>query len=713
MAERQTIKELLIGLKVNADNRKLKKFDLSLGKVRKAMLALKAVAVATSGAMTKFAADTARNSRFVEDFSRVIEVGTRRTQELVFAFRSAYSDSNDLADVLNTLTDRAEDAKAGMQSYIDDFGLLNLKVDELRGLQPIELFDKFVDAVSQSTDASKRNAAIVRLLGDDLGRRLLPLVTQGREGFEALAEAAQESGRVLSQEQIQKSAELAMAMFRLRQSLIGVRDAIGIALIPVVRQSTLNMTSFLNANREIIASSAKQFMEGLAKVLGLVQKGFLALSEAAGGTERLFRLLEAAIIATTVAMGAKGLVNAAKSAAQALSFIFANPKILLIGAAIAAAVLLIEDLLAYMRGGESVIGGIIEKLQSGEGFLGRVGAIAQSIGSSIKAAWDWLLPWLQSTGQAIATASVAVWGALQTTWDWITRVYGVVAEKLAPTFRELGSVMSSAFKAFSSSFKLVWSLISGLFEVIVATMSGIWKVVKPIWQTAWSVLSGYLKFVIKWWSMLGRVVVAYLRVVIGNIAKVLGMAFKIVSRVINTVLTLVRGAISVVTTVMNAISLVVSSVMDAIKGFVDGLFDKVSDVTTSIGAAFGNAFESVRDVVRDVMEWIEEKVDAVFGRIGDAVDRVSRIGRGIGRGVRGAVGAVGGVFGARRSTESITSQVRNNNMNFSAGSSVINVNANGGGLNPIRIAEEVARVQEQRDEKMRRQLQAQFSGGAA
>ena len=54
-------------------------------------------------------------------------------QELTLTFREFNLESNDVSDALGTIADRAQDAQDGMQSFVDDFALLGVSVDDLRG----------------------------------------------------------------------------------------------------------------------------------------------------------------------------------------------------------------------------------------------------------------------------------------------------------------------------------------------------------------------------------------------------------------------------------------------------------------------------------------------------------------------------------------------------------------------------------------------------
>jgi len=160
--------------------------DPDVDKIKKSATEAAAAVAAMAAAL---AALTVASAQAVREQTRLAEgLGetVQTVQELGFAFRRFGADEADLADALATISDRAEDAKTGMQSFIDDFALVGVAVDDLRDKSPAQLFETFIQAASETADANKRVTAAVRVFGDDLGRKLLPLLTRGTSELDAL-----------------------------------------------------------------------------------------------------------------------------------------------------------------------------------------------------------------------------------------------------------------------------------------------------------------------------------------------------------------------------------------------------------------------------------------------------------------------------------------------------------------------------------------------
>jgi len=104
-----------------------------------------------------------------------------------------------------------------MKSFQQDFALVGISVDDLRGKSPGQLFDLFAAKISQIKDPTDRTAAAVRIFGDDVGRRLLPLLIEGRKGLKKYADQAREVGAVQSDEMVQSGAQAAKSFRKLHE----------------------------------------------------------------------------------------------------------------------------------------------------------------------------------------------------------------------------------------------------------------------------------------------------------------------------------------------------------------------------------------------------------------------------------------------------------------------------------------------------------------
>lgn len=152
----------------------------------------------------------------VQRMADSLGVGVETVQELQFTFSRFGLQQKDVNDALATLADRAQDAIDGTKSIQEDFQAIGISVDQLRGRNPAQLMRLVADAIARTEDPSKRAAAAVRILEDEIGQRLLPLLTQGSQGFDRFAEQANRFGLVLDEALVRKGAEAAGELDTLR-----------------------------------------------------------------------------------------------------------------------------------------------------------------------------------------------------------------------------------------------------------------------------------------------------------------------------------------------------------------------------------------------------------------------------------------------------------------------------------------------------------------
>ena len=176
--------------------------------------------VLSVGFLAQKAREIGEFARQVKDLAPSLGMTTDQLQEWEYVFARAGLEIDDVADAMATITDRAADAESGMVSMLDDFKLVGITVDDLKGKNPQQLFELFADAVSKTEDKNAALASIVRTLGDDLGRKLAPMLLLGKEGLADMRQEAQDLGIVMDESKIDQVAdqmvEIQIASMQLR-----------------------------------------------------------------------------------------------------------------------------------------------------------------------------------------------------------------------------------------------------------------------------------------------------------------------------------------------------------------------------------------------------------------------------------------------------------------------------------------------------------------
>ena len=141
-----------------------------------------------------------------------------------------------------------------------------------------EVFWEVVDALGQMEEGTERDLLAMELMGKS-AKDLNPLLEQGSEGFNKLAEEARETGFVMSDEALEKFTDFDDQMVRLENATTGAKNALGMVLLPSLNSlastGTNALTKFTKAMQESngdISSLGPVVNEMLKDILGEINK---------------------------------------------------------------------------------------------------------------------------------------------------------------------------------------------------------------------------------------------------------------------------------------------------------------------------------------------------------------------------------------------------------------------------------------------------------
>jgi hypothetical protein len=215
----------------------------TIGEMNKRLSQGIAIAAAGFGLLTIKATQSAEQ---IGQLASTTNSTVKEIQSLTMAFSQYKLEADDVGDVLNTITDRAQDAKDGMQSYVDDFRLVGIEVDDLKGKRPAELFNTFADAVAKTNDPVKRNSAIVRILGDDLGRKLAPALMGGSRLFKELAAEAERAGIIMNAGTVQGAINASRSLEKLKNIVGSGVNKVFAKMGPFIESANKRLINFIN-----------------------------------------------------------------------------------------------------------------------------------------------------------------------------------------------------------------------------------------------------------------------------------------------------------------------------------------------------------------------------------------------------------------------------------------------------------------------------------
>ena len=471
----------------------------------------------------KAAQGTAAYAEEVIRSSEALDVNVGRFQEMKFAFSQLGASTDDLMDAYATLTDRALDATSGSKNYIESFRLIGIEAAELKNKKPQEIFDLFASRAMNAEDRTKAITAAVRLLGDDLGRRIMPAMTSGAESFEEWSRIARETGIVMMPKEALQRARDAQFSFR---ALAAIAKAfarrMGLELIPTFHRladwiiEVVKNAGGLDGIFKRLEKTIKLFddeMEGLKNNLVLFNRAVQAL----GGYEKVITGIAFALTGLFAVMAGNKMMNLAQALTKAFALFQANfltkalggalagsfsaslGIILLIAASIVAWIFLIEDFVAYMRGGESVLGDLIDGWEKISWLLKPIAVMANVIKGAFEIVlWiaggivdlmteykeELLIIWdiLKVGIIAALTAFAGFLSIIILAWAALAAVVAVVAAHLLSIVIRIGWLIKKTIEFGKNLWELlgelpyIWELFSDAF---MSAMGKIWAALRP------------------------------------------------------------------------------------------------------------------------------------------------------------------------------------------------------------------------------------------
>jgi len=389
----------------------------------------------------------------LEEMSQRTGVSVEALSELGFAAEIAGGDLETLETGIKHMQRAIVEAADGSEAAQQALAKLGLSAADLAGLSPDEQFKRMADGIARIEDPALRVALAMQIFGRS-GTKLIPLLSDGAAGIEALQEQARRLGLTISTETAHDAAELNDALDSLwrvvRQGVFTIGAALAPTLKDLAEQITrviVTATDWIKRNREVVVWALKMAAAVAATGIALIVLGVTisgigaALGLLAGvisGVGTVFGLIGAAIgallspiglaVAAVVGLGGTLLVTSG-AGGEALSWLMAQ----------------FTRLRDWVG---KVVGGISDALAAGD-----IALAAQVLWLSLKVIWQQGVAalnkaWLGAKEFFVSTAYSMWYGALAAA--------EIVFHALEVSWIETTSFLSKTWTRFTSGFQKVW-----------------------------------------------------------------------------------------------------------------------------------------------------------------------------------------------------------------------------------------------------------------
>ena len=375
-----TPRELVLKFKVDADGAELNKLSGGVNRLARAAAVAGAALVAAATAIGAIAAATAQAGDDAAKNAQRMGVSVEEYQQLAHAadiaglsidsLRTGFKGLSRVIDTSDTSSEAAEALeRVGLEAF-----------DAEGNMRPLtSMVGEIADAFAGMEDGAEKTA-LAQALFSRSGTEMIPFLNQGADGIEAVMLQATALGLVMSEDATKASEAFNDRIVEMKGVMIGLRNAIGLAVIPTITRAMERLVSMAIQMRALFISlqeGGELAADGLSPlIVSFVKlaKGIVDIVK--GISQFVAEMWRLKIIQDSLKIG---LMVAAFFALKVVLFTYvipaltvANLKMLLLRASViatqaaflAAAValaLFLNDLWAFMNGHDSVIGRLIDR----------------------------------------------------------------------------------------------------------------------------------------------------------------------------------------------------------------------------------------------------------------------------------------------------------------------------------------------------------------
>ena len=403
MADGIQVASLFAGLKVKIDPRSFEAANKMLGLVKAGLGAL--AAYASVNFIKGLVDQTVELGGKLSDLSQQIGVPAETLQQLGYAAQLSGSSMEGMSTALRILSRNVSAAADGGKEQAKTFREMGVAIKAADGsLRPADqILGDVAEKIAAMPDGTQKTALAMRAFGRS-GAELIPLLNEGRTGIAALRKEFVDLGGQISEEDVGALEAFGDEQDKVKVAMGGLRNEIVLALLPSLREVVSGFVEWFKANRAIIRQRLETFFRALVATAKLVVTALGQVVSAANWLYERQGLLIVGLAALTTAFVVLRGAAIAAAVKTAVAWATAIAPFLLLTAAIAAVILVIEDLYHWITGGESVLKGFYEDVAF---FIGQG---ATKIWNDAVNAWsdtfqefaDFVLDGLAEIGEGVA-----------------------------------------------------------------------------------------------------------------------------------------------------------------------------------------------------------------------------------------------------------------------------------------------------------------------
>lgn len=334
------VADLFVAFGVKFDSKKAKELSTFISTSISRTKVLASAAVAASSSLGVLAKGTSFYVRKLDQSSKALGINSQALQELAFAAKDAGNISEDeLIGSLEGVSQALDRVRIGEINAASAFQRLGLAQEVIsnKSLDAAQVLGMVADRVKDIQDPIKKSAIVTEIFGGS-AKKLIPFLDKGSAGIAKLGAEGRALGAVLDTEAIKQAVIFDKQWNRIAITISRITKDVGTmvqkAMLPLLK----TFQKYIAANRVLIAQKLGKLFNTIGKAAFFIVSNFVRVGNAAAF---LYEHLQGIRPIVMFLVTAFGLWAAS---------LYAVPL------AIAAVILILEDLVTWFQGGDSVIG---------------------------------------------------------------------------------------------------------------------------------------------------------------------------------------------------------------------------------------------------------------------------------------------------------------------------------------------------------------------
>ena len=240
-----------------------------------ATAAVGAAAIKAGDAFADAAGEVAEYGDNIDKMSQRLGLSYEGFQKWDYILGQSGVDIDSMQTGLKTLTNQLDDARNGSADAQARFEALGLSLEDISNMSREEVFESVISGFQQMEDSTERAALANDLFGKS-GQNLTPLFNQSVESTQALAQAAEDLGLIMSDDAVKASADYQDALDTMQRSMAGLKNNMMGNFLPGITSVMDGLTELFTGNGD---SGVAKITEGIDTIVEQMTANFPKILE--------------------------------------------------------------------------------------------------------------------------------------------------------------------------------------------------------------------------------------------------------------------------------------------------------------------------------------------------------------------------------------------------------------------------------------------------